>query len=245
VQFPGTYGIQDGEKLSSILKRAGGFLPSAYPAGAVLERVQVKEIAEQRKQELIGRVRSEGATLQVDPRVTGQDQTNLIQSYAQQQQQIIGQLENQPANGRLVIHISADIKKWEGTPLDIEVRAGDQLTIPRVPNFVSVSGQVFNESAFTYLPQKKASWYLGQAGGTRSLADRKNIILIRADGSVVSSQSAPGWLKANVLDVTVRPGDTVFVPSKVLGGSQTWKNVAQTAQIMSALAIAAGVALQF
>ena len=245
VQFPGTYGIQDGEKLSSILKRAGGFLPSAYPAGAVLERLQVKEIAEQRKRELIGRVRSEGATLRVDPRVTGQDQTNLIQSYAQQQQQIITQLESQPVNGRLVIHISADIKRWEGTPLDIEVRSGDQLTIPRVPNFVSVSGQVFNESAFTYLPQKKASWYLGQAGGTRSLADRKNIILIRADGSVVSSQSGPGWLKANVLDMTVRPGDTVFVPSKVLGGSQGWKNVAQTAQIMSALAIAAGVALQF
>jgi protein involved in polysaccharide export with SLBB domain len=177
--------------------------------------------------------------------VTGQDQTNLVQSYAQQQQQIIAQLESQAANGRLVIHISADIKKWEGTPLDIEVRAGDQLTIPRVPNFVSVSGQVFNESAFTYLPQKKASWYLGQAGGARSLADRKNIILIRADGSVVSSQSAPGWLKANVLDMTVRPGDTVFVPSKVLGGSQGWKNVAQTAQIMSALARAAGVALQF
>jgi hypothetical protein len=45
--------------------------------------------------------------------------------------------------------------------------------------------------------------------------------------------------------MTVRPGDTVFVPSKVLGGGQGWKNVAQTAQIMSALAIAAGVALQF
>jgi protein involved in polysaccharide export with SLBB domain len=245
VQFPGTYGIQEGERLSSVLKRAGGFLPNAYPAGAVLERVQVKEIAEQRKQELIRRIRSEGATLRVDPRVAGQDQNNLIQSYAQQQQQIIAQLESQPADGRLVIHLSKDIKSWEGTPFDIEVRPRDQLTIPRVPNFVSVSGQVFNESSFTYLPQKKVGWYLSQAGGARSLADRKNIIVIRADGSVVSSGSAPGWLKTNVLDMAVRPGDTVFVPSKVLGGSQAWKNVAQTAQIISAMAIAAGVALQF
>jgi protein involved in polysaccharide export with SLBB domain len=245
VQFPGTYGIQDGERLSSVLKRAGGFLPNAYPAGAVLERVQVKEIAERRKQELIQRIRSEGATLRVDPRTSNQDQANSVQAYGQQQQQIIAQLESQPASARLVIHLSKDIKSWEGTPFDIEVRPSDQLTIPRVPNFVSVSGQVFNESAFTYLPQKKAGWYLSLAGGTRSLADRKNIILIRADGSVVSSRSAPGWLQTSVLDMTVRPGDTVFVPSKVLGGSQTWKNVVQSAQIVSALAIAAGVALQF
>ncbi|MEK7406329.1 MAG: SLBB domain-containing protein, partial [Acidobacteriota bacterium] len=42
VLHPGTYGIREGEKLSAVLKRAGGFRSSAYPLGAVLERVQVR-----------------------------------------------------------------------------------------------------------------------------------------------------------------------------------------------------------
>src|SRR5205085_1301965 len=36
VQNPGGFGIRDGERLSSILKRAGGFRPGAYPFGAIL-----------------------------------------------------------------------------------------------------------------------------------------------------------------------------------------------------------------
>ena len=36
VTYPGPYGIQEGERLSSVLKRAGGFRVTAYPAGAVL-----------------------------------------------------------------------------------------------------------------------------------------------------------------------------------------------------------------
>ena len=33
VRFPGSYGFHDGERLSSVLRRAGGFLPTAYPSG--------------------------------------------------------------------------------------------------------------------------------------------------------------------------------------------------------------------
>ncbi len=43
VRFPGSYGFKDGERLSSVLRRAGGLLPTAYPMGAVLTRVQVRE----------------------------------------------------------------------------------------------------------------------------------------------------------------------------------------------------------
>ena len=38
VTYPGPYGIQEGERLSSVLKRAGGFRATAYPMGAVLVR---------------------------------------------------------------------------------------------------------------------------------------------------------------------------------------------------------------
>ena len=39
VEHPGSYGIRPGERLSSVLKRAGGFSPAAYPYGAVLLRL--------------------------------------------------------------------------------------------------------------------------------------------------------------------------------------------------------------
>ena len=56
VAFPGTYGIEAGERLSSVLKRAGGFRETAYPAAAVLDRVQVRQIGEQARMEMIRRI---------------------------------------------------------------------------------------------------------------------------------------------------------------------------------------------
>src|SRR5262249_54591400 len=44
VAHPSRYGIQPGERLSSVLERAGGFTPQAYPYGAVLMRREVREI---------------------------------------------------------------------------------------------------------------------------------------------------------------------------------------------------------
>ena len=61
VTYSGTYGIQEGEKLSSVLKRAGGFTSSAYPAGAVLVRVQVREMEEKGRNELIRQLETTSA----------------------------------------------------------------------------------------------------------------------------------------------------------------------------------------
>ena len=44
VQHAGSYGIRPGERLSSLLERAGGFSPEAYPYGAVLMRREVREL---------------------------------------------------------------------------------------------------------------------------------------------------------------------------------------------------------
>src|SRR5947209_18850709 len=43
VVHPGTYGIREGERLSSIIARAGGFRSDAYPFGSLFQREQVKE----------------------------------------------------------------------------------------------------------------------------------------------------------------------------------------------------------
>jgi protein involved in polysaccharide export with SLBB domain len=245
VQHPSTYGIETGERLSSILKRAGGFRAASYPYGAILERVQVREFNEKSRQDMIHRIEA-GENLKVSGDITGQEQAAIAQAAMQQQQQVLNALKNQTPSGRLVIHISADIRRWENTPVDIEARTGDILYIPKRPNFVLITGQVYNGSAVSYAPGRSAGWYLQQAGGATKLADWKSVFIIRADGSVVGhSRAHTGFWRGNVLSTRLEPGDTVVVPEKFLGGSSAWKSIMSTAQFISSMAIAARVATSF
>jgi protein involved in polysaccharide export with SLBB domain len=239
VMYPGSYGIEIGERLSSVLKRAGGFRSSAYPAGAVLERVQVKEMAEKTRVEMIRRLETMGPVVK-GVATTATEQMALAQGAQAQQQQMLASLRSHPASGRLVIHISADISQWENTPADMEMRAGDRLVIPKRPNFVLVSGQVYNPTAITFLPGKSAGYYLRQAGGPTDMANKKEIFVVRANGSVVGRGNGGIW-KESVLALRLQPGDSVVVPDKLIGASAFWRNFAAIAQVMSALSVAGAV----
>ena len=244
VKFPGSYGINEGERLSSLIRRSGGFRETAYPVGAVLERVEVRQLQEKGRQELIRRIEASTSTVRFSPGSTGQDQAAILQALQQQQSQTLARLRSEPAAGRLVITISSDVTEWENTPADIYLRAGDVITIPRKPNFVLAYGQVYNPTAITYVPGKTAEWYLQQAGGPTELALKKAIYVIRANGSVVSSQGS-GWFKGGVLNAKLRPGDVLVVPEKALGGSTAWKTTLETAQLVANLALAASVAVHY
>jgi protein involved in polysaccharide export with SLBB domain len=169
-----------------------------------------------------------------------QDQTATQQSLQQQREQVLTALRSRPASGRLVISISPDISKWENTPADIEMRAGDTLVIPKRPNFVMVSGQVYNPTAISYVPGRELGWYLRKAGGATPSGKIKDIYVIRADGSAVPHEH--GWMSGSLMSLKMRPGDTVFVPEKIMGASPVWQNILGMAQIMSAsiLPLAAG-----
>lgn len=245
VLYPGTYGIQEGERLSSVLKRAGGFRSTAYPAGAVLEREEVRELGEKGRQETIRRIEAAGVPSKLGLTTSGSEQAAMVQAMMAQQQQVLARMKSQSASGRLVIKVSPDIASWENTPADIEVRAGDALTIPKRPNFILVNGQVYNASAITHVPGKSAGWYLRQAGGMTQFADKKELFIIRANGSVVSSNGNGSWFKGSLLNTKLQPGDTIVVPERVVGGSLFWKNLLTSAQVTSSLAIAARVATSF
>ena len=241
VAHPGGYGFQDGERLSEVLRRTGGFRDTAYPAGAVLIREQVRELEEKSRAELLRQIESNNASATVSPNLTSSDSSGQVQLVRQQQEQILARLKSQPASGRLVIHITRDIQSWAGTPADIEVRRGDVLRVPKRPGFVLVSGQVYNASAITFTPGKSAGWYLQHAGGTTAAANRKEIFVVRANGSVVGRRSGD-WFDHDVLSTRLEPGDVVVVPQKIIGASMFWRNLLSTAQIASSIAITAAVA---
>jgi protein involved in polysaccharide export with SLBB domain len=163
-----------------------------------------------------------------------------MQLISQQQNEVLSRLRSQPATGRLVIHISADISSWENTPADIEVRAGDVLRIPKRPGFVLVTGQVYNATAITFAPGKNAGWYLHRAGGATQIADKKEIFIVRANGSVVGREPSL-WFEDGVLSTRLDPGDVLVVPQKIIGASLFWRNLLTVAQIASSSAFTAGV----
>jgi protein involved in polysaccharide export with SLBB domain len=238
---PGAYGIAPGEKLSSVLKRADGFRSTAYPQGAILLRLGVRELQEKSRQELINRVQQEVTTAKVSLNETSKDQAELQQAALQQRERVLASLRDAPITGRLVIHLTTDLSKLENTPDDIELRVGDSLYVPKRPQYVAVTGQVYNSNALTFQPNRTMDWYLKRAGGVTNLADKKDIFVIRASGEVVSG-NAEGWWTGKIGAIRIFPGDTIVVPEKPIGTSTFWKNFVAIAQIAQAAAVTAFIA---
>lgn len=239
VAHPGGYGIQPGERLSSVLKRAGGFLPTAWPQAAVLERQAVRELQQKSREDLIRRLEAEANLVKVSLAATPQEQAALQQAALQQRERVLESLRRAPVSGRLVILLPRHLSKYANSPEDIELRDGDVLTIPKRPDFVLIVGQVYNANALAYVPRKNVAWYLKQAGGTTPLARPNAIFVIRANGSVVSA--AEGWWGGGALSVRVQPGDTIVVPEKPLGESTAWKNFLSVAEVATSAAISTAI----
>ncbi len=235
VGHPGSYGIQEGERLSDVLRRAGGFLGDAYPYAAVLERTQVRQLEFKARDQMIRQIEETPAVVNPGTDTSSQTVQDLQKSLDQQRREILTNLRTAPVSGRLVINITSDISKWENTSADIELRAGDFLYIPKRPNFVAISGQVYNPVAISYVPGKNLDWYFRKAGGASSSGNKGHIYVIRADGSVVPMGNI--FQKQSFMSLRMRPGDTIFVPQKIVGGSQLFQNIAGTAEIISALAL--------
>ena len=238
---PGGYGIRPGERLSSLLRRSGGLLPTAYPQAAIFERVSVHELQQKSRQELIQRIEQESTVVKTSASTSGTEEVALQQSAMQQRQQVLEALRKAPVSGRLVVHLRPGQKGFEGSPDDIELRAGDSLEIPKQPGFVLTIGQVYNSNAITYTPGKNVGWYLSRSGGATGLANKGAIFIIRANGSVTSGNG--GLWSGGVLSAGIGPGDTIVVPERVTLGGNTWKNIVAIAQIAQAGALAAAVAI--
>jgi polysaccharide biosynthesis/export protein len=238
----GTYGIQPGERVSSVLRRAGGLLSTAYPQAAVLERTSVREMQQQSREELIRRLEQESAAVKTSLTGNATEAAALQQSVTQQKERVLQALRKAPVSGRLVVHIRPERKDFAGSADDIELRAGDVLQIPKQPGFVLVVGQVYNSNAITYTRRKNAAWYLARAGGATQLANRSAIFIIRANGEVTSGTR--GLWTGGALASMIEPGDVIVVPEKaVLGTGNTWKNIVAVAQVAEAGALAAAIAI--
>ena len=254
VLFPGTYPIRRGETLSSLIERAGGYTERAYLRGAVFTRESAKAVQQRRMDELIGQI-EETILVDTDRAMGGALDVETVQTRQmslQAKREILSRIRAARIDGRVVIRLTS-LDSFKGSQYDLELEKADQLVIPETPGVVSIVGEVFNPTAILYEEDGTVSYYLRRVGGLTKEADKKQLSIINADGSVISiAQRHPGkvswdsesnqWFFGGFMNIKLDPGDTIVVPRKM--DRFFWiKFTKDITQIIFQTAVAAGVVL--
>ena len=158
--LPGTYTLSmKNERLSDILKKAGGVTDLAYTPGARLER-----------------------RITPDEKLRMQTITNMLNSQSGNDSLDIKKLD---LGNTYYVGIELDKAIAEpGGDADIVLREGDRLIIPEYNGTVKISGDVMYPNTVAYEKGKRASYYIDQAGGWGDRAKKSNTYIIYMNGTV-------------------------------------------------------------
>jgi hypothetical protein len=171
-----------------------------------------------------------GASNKASSVVSAQEAATVGASVASQRE-LVNRLREIRATGRIVLHIEPFKSDVASLP-DLPLEDGDRFVVPPVPSTVGIVGAVYDSNSFVYQEHKHAGDYLRNAGGPNRNADKKQIFIIRADGSVVSRQYLDHtlWSNDKFNEQAIYPGDTIIVPEQlnkttVLRGLTDWSAV--------------------
>jgi protein involved in polysaccharide export with SLBB domain len=217
---PGLYAVQRGERLSSLLARAGGFTSRAYPKGAIFIRESVK-LAQQTELQKLSALHSQRLNAEASALAMGgldKPQADVQKEVMSIQRQAPEKFLAQVTLGRMVVRVDLP-DKLQGTPDDLVLEPGDLLEIPSLPTTVSVLGSVRNPTALLYRDGIEPSEYVRAAGGLTSEADWEGGYLLKSDGSAVALFAAPAGFALGgprpVDSPRVEVGDAIVVPPRL------------------------------
>ena len=200
VLYPGTYTItQKNERISDVIKRAGGLTHTAYPDGASLKRPGAEKVNPNDKNAINNKEEDDKKFLSLKraqevgtkDTVKAEIEQKLIQS------DIVG------------IDLTQILKRPQSR-YDLIVEDGDIIRIPRQLQIVKVTGEVLNPNGIVYLPSKNFKQYINGAGGFTAYAHKKGAYIKYANGSV---EAARKFLFFNNYP-KVKPGAEILVPKK-------------------------------
>lgn len=242
VLYPGTYRIQDGEKLSDLIARAGGFTEYAYFYGAVFTSAQAKVVQQKSIDKLLADLE-----IRVETGLSDQAQTAdnagdaaVLQAQRTALRRLLEQLRKIGASGRMSLHLAA-AGALKGSPYDFTLEDGDSLHVPKRPNFVSVVGSVYTPNSFLFQPDLTLGDYLAKSGGPTENAAPKYIYVLKANGEVVA-RSNDHLLFRSFENTNLMPGDTIVVPEDV-EKIPYLRLVRDVSDIIFKIAVTAGIAL--
>lgn len=199
---PGNYYVSPNTPLEDIVQLAGGFTKRAFVFGAGLSRQSIASQQKKSFEEAIDLfeialastpLRSDSITAQRTPEV----QLRAAEA-------TLMKLREAKPDGRLILETKPDS---QNLPSGITLENGDRLVIPPRPSSIGVFGAVYRPASFQSdeTNPRRIRDYIDLAGGTLEAANRDDIFVVRANGSVLTRSE--GAFNAKAI-----PGDVVFVP---------------------------------
>lgn len=241
---PGVYSMFDGDRLSDLIERAGGFTPKAFLRGAIFTRQSVA--AEQRKAlgEMADNMERELLESLQNTSGSSASASSFNQEY-QRRRQLINNLRHLDIMGRVITKVDtpANIK---GTQYDYALQNGDYLRIPETPLTVNVMGAVYSSSSQLYNPNMSINAYINAAGGAIKSAHKRMVYLLKSDGTTIrltrstAMLSSKQWTAPRGFTAKVEPGDTIVVPVKY-SDRQSLENFKDAIDVIYKVGVSAGV----
>ncbi|OPX99802.1 MAG: Polysialic acid transport protein KpsD precursor [Syntrophorhabdus sp. PtaB.Bin006] len=226
VMYPGVYTVTRGERLSSVIERAGGYTDMAYLRGAMFTRERVKLLQKKSLDEMTMRMQrellAEGA-MQTAGALSAEE-VQARKTELEQRQKFVEVLKQQQPTGRMSIRL-AHIRLLKGSEYDIELEEGDTLAIPTRNSVVNVVGAVMSDGSHVYNERWGYEDYIQMAGGYSRYADQDNVFVMKTDGS--ARKLAKGFVNWNPFKKRwevagfdddrrpIEPGDAIVVPEKM------------------------------
>lgn len=226
VLYPGFYTIaREDERISDIIKRAGGLTPYAYTEGASLKRTgmsklkaEEKKEKERLKKELVKDNFDENGNSKDTSLDTEADKDNGSKAksaaLAKVSQTGMSASDIEPSD-----LVGIELNKILEKPYekgDLLVLDGDIINVPKELETVKVVGEVLNPNNVVYIKGKSLKYYVNQAGGFTDNALKKRVFVQYANGSVRGKDG--GYPE-------VKPGAEIIVPKRAPReklSSQAW-----------------------
>lgn len=225
VIFAGTYTLsKKNERVSEIIKKAGGLSNMAYPQGARLERrltdLERKRVAEimklqreQREDEIRSQAIKSGKSISDLKQLASTDNYEIPDFYP------VGiELDKAIAN--------------PGSDADIVLREGDRLTVPVYNGTVKINGEVMYPNTVAYKEGKGINYYIDLAGGFSGKAKKSRTYIIYMNGDVAKAGHG----------VKVKPGCEIVVPQKSMSKMSTAESISLISGTASIAAMIATIA---
>ena len=194
VAFPGEYVLQtNGERLSSVIERAGGLTYLAFVKGGKLTRRMSEE-----------EIETAQATLETERRNIQKQKQKLALAQGTSADVDDEDLETMKISENYTVAV--DFEKAIANPgsvYDIVLREGDVLSIPENVGTVAIKGEVLFPNTVAYVEGKPLNYYITQAGGFNNDAKQSKVYVVYMNGSVDKGAGA-----------RIEPGCEVVVPKK-------------------------------
>lgn len=184
VAFEGKYTMeQKNQRLSDVIKAAGGVIPGSYVRGARLVR-KMNEDEKARMKAVIQLARQSAA---------GKDSINLEQLAIQEQYTVGIHLDEALAN--------------PGSTQDIELMDGDRLIVPRFNHTVRISGSVNAPNTVAYEEGEKYKYYVRQAGGFAEHSKKGHAYIVYQNGTIAVAKKGKVEPGCEIVVPTKAPRD--------------------------------------